>query len=140
MIISYDDSDGWYDHAFSGVTNPSASVADALTGTGMCGTGTPLAGQQRPLRLRPAAAAAGRSRRGRSATSSRHTLTDQSSIIKFVEDNWFLPRIPGSVDAITGSIDDMFQFYSYHHRLTHPENGKPFILSPVTGQLVARWQ
>jgi len=28
-----------------------------------------------------------------------HTFTDQSSIIKFVEDNWHLPRIAGSFDA-----------------------------------------
>jgi hypothetical protein len=33
-----------------------------------------------------------------------HTLTDQSSILKFVEDNWRLPRIPGSFDAIAGSL------------------------------------
>ena len=25
VIVSYDDSDGWYDHAYSGVTNPSLS-------------------------------------------------------------------------------------------------------------------
>src|SRR5262249_23031708 len=33
VIISYDDSDGWYDHAYSGVTNPSLSPADNLTNT-----------------------------------------------------------------------------------------------------------
>ena len=31
MIINYDDSDGWYDHANSGVINPSLSLADNLT-------------------------------------------------------------------------------------------------------------
>src|SRR5262249_43850098 len=60
VIIAYDDSDGWYDHAYSGVTNPSLSVSDNLTNTsfdvagvgtsGMCGpspqTQTPLAGEQ----------------------------------------------------------------------------------------------
>ncbi len=45
VVINYDDSDGWYDHVYSGVHNPSTSVADQLTGPGMCGTGTPLAGQ-----------------------------------------------------------------------------------------------
>ena len=34
IVIAYDDSDGWYDHAFSGITNPSQSAADALTATG----------------------------------------------------------------------------------------------------------
>jgi len=96
VIIAYDDSDGWYDHAFSGVTNPSTSVADALTGTGMCGTGTPLAGQQgrcgygprQPfLLLSPWSK--------RNAVDS--TLTDQSSITRFIEDNWLHgQRISGS--------------------------------------------
>ena len=43
--MNYDDSDGWYDHVYSGVTNPSNTEADALTGTGACGSGTPIAGQ-----------------------------------------------------------------------------------------------
>ena len=59
VIINYDDSDGWYDHAYSGVTNPSSSVADVLTGHRECDSGTPLTGEQRPVRLQPAAAAAG---------------------------------------------------------------------------------
>ncbi|MGZ4206086.1 MAG: phospholipase C, partial [Actinomycetota bacterium] len=47
VVISYDDSDGWYDHTYSGVTNPSQTVADALTGPSQCGTGTDyLGGQQ----------------------------------------------------------------------------------------------
>ena len=37
VVISYDDSDGWYDDAYSGVTNPSQTSADSLTGDGMCG-------------------------------------------------------------------------------------------------------
>jgi hypothetical protein len=55
VVIVYDDSDGWYDHAYSGVRNPSntARVAnppgpqDFLSGTGLCGpaSATPLAGQ-----------------------------------------------------------------------------------------------
>ena len=34
VVIAYDDSDGWYDHAYSGVTNASSTSADALTGAG----------------------------------------------------------------------------------------------------------
>ena len=33
VIVNYDDSDGWYDHVYSGVTNPSSSPADNLTPT-----------------------------------------------------------------------------------------------------------
>ena len=37
VIVAYDDSDGWYDHVYSGVTNPSLSPADNLTGTTLTG-------------------------------------------------------------------------------------------------------
>jgi phospholipase C len=140
VIVSYDDSDGWYDHAFSGVTNPSTSVADALTGTGMCGSGTPLAGQNGRCGYGPRLPLLVISPWAKRNFVS-NTLTSQTSITKFIEDNWLNgQRIPGSFDSITGSIDDMFQFFSFHHRLKHPENGKPFILNPVTGQPAARWQ
>ena len=70
MIVNYDDSDGWYDHVYSGVTNPSLSPADNLTNTTFSGADL---GPVRPkpadhgaagrragsLRLRPAAADAG---------------------------------------------------------------------------------
>jgi phospholipase C len=128
VIIAYDDSDGWYDHAFSGVTNPSTSVADALTGTGMCGTGTPLAGQQgrcgygprQPfLLLSPWSK--------RNAVDS--TLTDQSSITRFIEDNWLHgQRISGSADALAGSLRGLFDFRRPDFR--------PLFLNPVTGQPV----
>jgi phospholipase C len=41
-----------------------------------------------------------------------HTLTDQSSIIRFIEDNWLEgERIgQGSFDTIAGPIDNMFDF------------------------------
>jgi phospholipase C len=57
-----------------------------------------------------------------------HTLTDQSSILKFVEDNWSLPKIDGSFDAIAGSLDSMFDF---HRRRT---DNSTLFLDPVTGQ------
>src|SRR5262249_43500412 len=36
-IITYDDSDGWYDHVMPPIVSHSARSADALTGTGSCG-------------------------------------------------------------------------------------------------------
>jgi phospholipase C len=135
VIISYDDSDGWYDHAFSGVTNPSASVADVLTGTGVCGSGTPLAGENGRCGYGPRLPLLVISPWAKENYVS-NTLTSQTSIIKFVEDNWRLPRIPGSFDAVTGSINDMFDFD--HHGHGHPENAERFILDPVTGQPVGR--
>ena len=37
VIIAYDDSDGWYDHQATPVTNGSFSTSDGLTGTNTCG-------------------------------------------------------------------------------------------------------
>ena len=45
MIVNYDDSDGFYDHVYSGVTNPSSSPADNLTDTSTTGNHV---GQVRP--------------------------------------------------------------------------------------------
>jgi phospholipase C len=60
-----------------------------------------------------------------------HTVSDQSSIIRFIEDNWLGgERIgAGSTDAIAGSINNMFDFS--HCR----EEDGILILNPSTGQV-----
>ena len=46
-----------------------------------------------------------------------HTTTDQSSILRFIEDNWLGgQRITGSFDAIAGKLDGMFDFRAPHNR------------------------
>ena len=79
VIITYDDSDGFYDHVFSGVHNPSntSGVAnppgpqDFLNGTGLCG---PSTASRSPARTGAAATARGcrscSSHRGRSRATS----------------------------------------------------------------------
>jgi phospholipase C len=139
VIIAYDDSDGWYDHAFSGVTNPSTSVADALTGPGMCGSGTPLAGEQGRCGYGPRLPLLVISPWAKS-NAVDHTLTDQSSIIKFVEDNWGLSRIAGSADAIAESLNGLFDFGAKKgrgHAYGNAPNRAPFLLDPRTGQPIA---
>jgi phospholipase C len=130
VIISYDDSDGWYDHAYSGVTNPSTSVADALTGVGMCGSGTPLGGQQGRCGYGPRLPFMVISPWAKS-NDVDHTLTDQSSIIRFVEDNWGLPQISGSFDNVAGSLNGFFDFAKNYG---HAPNKGTFLLDPNTGQ------
>ena len=142
VVVSYDDSDGYYDHVYSGVHNASDTSAvpappgpqDFLTGTGLCGDPSatpPLAGQNGRCgygpRL-PLLVISAWARRNFVA----HTLSDQSSILKFIEDNWRLPRISGSYDAIAGSLDNMFNF-----RQHRPGDAKLF-LDPVTGQPLGR--
>ena len=140
VVVSYDDSDGWYDHVFSGIHNTSNTSAvatppgpqDFLTGTGLCGDTTahpPLAGQNGRCgygpRL-PLLVISPWAKRNYVA----HNLTDQSSIIKFVEDNWRLPRISGSFDSIAGSLNTMFNFSGgYGH-------DRKLYLNPTTGQPV----
>jgi phospholipase C len=105
VVIAYDDSDGWYDHVTPPMVNGSHDPAydqPALCGTApvargyndRCGYGprTPL------LVISPYS----------KTNHVDHTLTDQSSILKFVEDNWGLGRIgDGSYDSRAGSLTGM---------------------------------
>jgi phospholipase C len=125
VVIAYDDSDGWYDHA-NHVINPSFnSNVDALEGTGKC---EPLP-HTFPARETPLPGINGKPVNGRCGYGPRqpllvispwakhnfvdHTVTDQSSIIRFIEDNWLNgERIgEGSYDGVAGSLFDMFDFY-----------------------------
>ncbi|HET9104366.1 MAG TPA: alkaline phosphatase family protein [Solirubrobacteraceae bacterium] len=111
VFVNYDDSDGWYDHVYSGVTNPSTSVADNLTNTtlsgptsGLCtGPGAtssaPLAGEQGRCGLGPRLPMLVISPYAK-PNDVDHNLSDQASIINFVEYNWRLPGIPGSADQV----------------------------------------
>jgi phospholipase C len=129
VVVSYDDSDGWYDHVFSGIHNASQTSADFLTATGKCGdtsTTTPLAGENGRCGYGPRLPLLVISPWSRHNFVD-HTLTDQSSILKFVEDNWRLPRIDGSFDAIAGSLNQMFNFKG-------DGNDAKLFVDPVTGQ------
>ena len=85
IVITYDDSDGWYDHQNSPRVNGSDTAEDAA----VCAS-SPRCDRRAPgpVRLRPAAAAAGHLPVHAGRTTSATTLTDQSSVVKFIEDNW----------------------------------------------------
>jgi phospholipase C len=60
-----------------------------------------------------------------------HQVIDQSSILRFIEDNWNLGRIGGgSSDAIAGSIMGMFDFDQ------DGDGSGKLILDPNTGKVV----
>jgi phospholipase C len=93
VIISYDDSDGWYDHQMGPIVTPSTTTQDTLTGAGACGDPKPGAvqgkcgfGPRLPLLVISPLA-----RRN----FVDHSTTDQSSILRFIEDNWNTGRIGG---------------------------------------------
>ena len=141
VVVLYDDSDGWYDHQMSPIVNQSHSTQDALTGPGLCGASadsTALPG------VDPANAHA----LGRCGHGPRqpllivspwarqnfvdHSITDQSSVLRFIEDNWLGgQRIQGSFDAIANSITQMFDFSQNNN---HQDS--PLILDPNTGEPV----
>jgi phospholipase C len=142
VVVAYDDSDGWYDHVFSGIHNTSNTSAvatppgpqDFLTGTGLCGDTTknpPLAGQSGRCGYGPRMPLLVISPWARHNFVA-HNLTDQSSITRFIEDNWRLPRIAGSFDAIAGSLDRMFDFDHSHGDV------RTLFLDPITGQPLTR--
>jgi phospholipase C len=126
IVIAYDDSDGWYDHKASQVVSASATTQDALSGQGSCSapTASPIIYQGRcgygprlPLLVISLYAR---------TNFVDHNVTDQSSVLRFVEDNWKTGRIgDDSLDARSGTLDTMFDF-------TAPNN-TGLALDPHTG-------
>ncbi|HXZ24640.1 MAG TPA: alkaline phosphatase family protein, partial [Nitrospiria bacterium] len=58
-----------------------------------------------------------------------HTVTDQTSVLRFIEDNWSLGRIGnGSLDEKAGSLLNLFDF-------SHRSGGaaQRLFLDPTTG-------
>ncbi len=136
IVITYDDSDGWYDHQNSPRVNGSDTSADAA----VCTTAA--------IRLGDTPARCGYGPRLPLIVISpwtrdnyvSHNVTDQSSVVKFIEDNWLRgQRIGnGSFDTIAGSLDapgGVLDFHTYPHF-------EPLILDPTTGAVVSGggWQ
>ena len=129
VIITYDDSGGWYDHVMPPLVSQSNTPLDALTGIGSCGVAATGAYQGRcgygprlpMLVISPWAR----------VNFVDHQITDQSSILRFIEDNWALGRIGDqSFDERAGSLVTLFDF--------GPRLGaaKKLFLDPVSGQPV----
>ncbi len=119
IVIAYDDSDGWYDHVYAKPTNGSTDSAADMPG---CQSGpAPVNGYQDrcgPGPRQPLLVISPYSK----VNYIDHTQTTQSSIIKFVEDNWGTGRIgDGSFDATAGSLGNMFDF--------NDPNGKQVLLN-----------
>jgi phospholipase C len=143
IVVTYDDSDGWYDHQASPIVNSSTGVADFLNGTGVCGNQEHILpgidsynehatarcghGPRLPLLIISPWA---------KTNFVDHTLTDQTSIIRFVEDNWLKgERIgQGSFDELAGSIENMFNFED----VERAQQCGRLILNPQTGLVVSR--
>jgi phospholipase C len=131
IVITYDDSDGWYDHQNSPRVNGSHTAEDAAVCTGKpavlggypdrCGYGmrVPL------LVISPYTR----------DNYVSHSLTDQSSVVKFIEDNWLSGQRlgGGSFDQIAGRLDGRGGLLDFHVR---PQFG-PVLLDPASGEVVS---
>jgi phospholipase C len=130
IVVTYDDSDGWYDHVTPKIVNgsDSAAIDTSLcekakivlgTSNGRCGFG-----QRLPmLVISP-------------YTRENYVsgnLTDTTSVVRFIEDNWLGgERIPGSYDAISGSLSAKNGLLDFSIK---PHDAE-VILSPQTGAVV----
>jgi phospholipase C len=136
IFVIWDDSDGWYDHAYSQPIHASFDAeADQLNGAGKCGTGTAPDG------------VGGKPVNGRCGPGTRipflvispwvrpnhvdHTPVSLASVVRFIEDNWLNgTRLGGgSFDATAGSITGMFDFQS-------PRRAAALYLDPGTGEVL----
>ncbi len=139
IILAYDDSDGWYDHVSNIVngSNNTVTCADPLStcqtskialvgadgkanASGRCGYGM----RQPLIVISPWA----------KKNYIDHTVTDQASIVRFIEDNFAgSARITGSFDSIAGPLDNMFDFSNGD---AAPNSGT-VILDPSTGKVTS---
>ncbi|GAB6852055.1 phospholipase C [Paraburkholderia kururiensis] len=137
VVVTWDDSDGWYDHAYTSPTLASFHpLADQLNGAGVCGSGTAPNGVN------------GKPVNGRCGPGTRipflvispwaktnfvdHTLINQSSVVRFIEDNWLNGQRlgGGSADASAGSMMNLFDF-------TGTPKTSPVFVDPTQGTVVA---
>ena len=131
IVIDYDDSDGWYDHQLGPID-------------------LPVERHQRRISTAPANAAPSRLKTPNTRTAADvgprlplmvispwarrnyvdGTFTEQSSVTRFIEENWELGKIgSGSEDATSGTLENMFDF-------NRSDNRAPaIILNPETGEV-----
>jgi len=132
VIVAYDDSDGWYDHQMSPIVNQSMDTRyDAITGT-TCGfkPENVMGGYQDRCGYGPRLPLLAISPYAKSNFVDS-TTTDQTSVLRFIEDNWQTGRIGDfSFDAKAGTIEHMFAFQS----VGPVTAGNKLFLDPDTGE------
>jgi phospholipase C len=129
IVITYDDSDGWYDHqappTINGSDDASNDISPCTTVAAWLGNGEGDRcgyGPRLPLVVISPYAP---------DNYVSHNLTDQSSIITFIEQNWLHGRElgDGSYDVIAGSLDAPGGVLNFHAK----PHFTPLILNPTTG-------
>jgi phospholipase C len=127
VVVTYDDSDGWYDHVAPTIVNGSDDATqDAAICTSVAvavGSANDRCGYSQRL---PFVVVSPWTRQNYVSSNQINT----ASVVKFIEDNWLHGKsIPGSFDASSGSLDapgGVLDFRTFPHL-------KPVILNPATG-------
>ena len=133
VFIMWDDSDGWYDHVMGPIVSQSATPQDALT-NGSCGSAAKaLGGIQGRCGYGPRLPFLMISPWSK-VNYLDHSITDQSSAIRFIEDNWLNGKRlgGGSFDSLAGSPMNLFDFNQQHGHT------KKLLLDPSRGQLIQK--
>jgi phospholipase C len=130
IVVTYDDSDGWYDHVAPKIVNGSN---DATQDAAICSSVAVSIGSANDR--------CGYSQRLPLVVISPYTrqnyvssnLTDTSSVVKFIEGNWLHGKsIPGSFDSTAGSLAGRGGVLDFNVR----PHFTPLILNPTTGAVV----
>jgi phospholipase C len=132
IVVTYDDSDGWYDHQASPIVNGShtSGVDEAVC------TAAPVTLGDTPDRCgygpRLPLVVISPYTRGNYVS---HNLTDQASVVKFIEDNWLDGKRlgSGSYDAGSGSLDAPGGVLEFN-----VPNFARILLNPTTGEIASR--
>ncbi|HEY3881676.1 MAG TPA: alkaline phosphatase family protein [Trebonia sp.] len=130
VVVTYDDSDGWYDSVAPTIVNGSN---DATQDAAICssvavsiGTANDRCGYSQRL---PFVVISPYTRQNYVSSNEINT----ASVVKFIEDNWLHGKsIPGSFDSSSGSLDakgGVLDFKTAPHF-------RPVILNPATGAVV----
>ena len=140
IVVTYDDSDGWYDHAYAMPTSSSFDQADQLNGPGRCSAnasrpgveGKPVNGRCGPGTRLPFIVISPFAK----ANYVSHARISLASVPRFIEDNWLkAARLGGgSFDATSGSLLDMFDFKAggkIAAVYVDPEQGTPLSTPPA---------
>jgi phospholipase C len=135
IVITYDDSDGWYDSVAPTIVNGSH---DATQDAAICTSVAVTVGSTNDR--------CGYSQRLPFVVISPYTRenyvssneTNTASVVNFIENNWLHgERIPNSFDATSGSLDARGGVLDFNVK----PHFTPVILNPTTGAVVsgAKW-
>jgi phospholipase C len=131
IVVTYDDSDGWYDHVAPKLVNGSDNTSIDTT---MC--------EDTKVTIGTTSGRCGYSQRLPMLVISPYTrqnfvsdnLTDTTSVVNFIEDNWLGgERIPDSFDATSGSLYGKGALLDFDVK----PHLTPLILNPTTGAVVS---